>query len=191
MARENTILTGASGEYLTAAALCRRGWAASLTPHGYKGIDIVAVRDGTTILVQCKAAEANSSMWVSVDADAASVAAANAWCVLVSFTARPEVAADFYVVPLQVTYVFAWAGFANAVRRSEEKGKAPKRQGRGALKARDFGAYRDRWDLLEHPDPLGLPYAFTGGLWEWLDAVGPPPPETPAPKPGPLPPPAG
>ena len=191
MSRRDTNLMGAAGEHLTAGCLCRLGWAASITPQGYRDIDLVAVRDGDlqkTILVQCKAAEAGSSMWLNVSAEGPVRTPSNSWCVLISFKADPTARPDFFVVPMQVIHVFAWAGFANAVKRGIEKGRSPKPVGRGALKARDFVGYQERWDLLDLADPDGLPYAFEGGFWDWLRGLDLPPDIAPPTK-GLLPPP--
>ena len=125
-------------------------------------------------------------MWIKVTPERPHAAEVNAWCVFVSFGEEPTARPNFYVLPLQVVHVFAWAGVVNSIAKARARGREP-RNPKGTLKPRDFCAYHERWDLLDHPEPQTLPYDIEGGFWQWLEVAGTLPGDIAPPRRGSLP----
>src|SRR4051794_8072338 len=65
MARNDTNLTGAAGEHLVVATLCRLGWAAGFAPQGYKGTNTLAVNEESqsALQVQVRTARHRGTAW--------------------------------------------------------------------------------------------------------------------------------
>lgn len=131
--------TGATGAFLVAAELSRRGWPASVT-HGAAPRTDVLAQVGDDLLpaaIQVKTKGENEKDWrLAKGISDASPPGANEWVVLVAL--RHDVQADFYVLPRNQLRGYVVAA---------PLGKSSNTW--GALGPREFPRYCGQWELME------------------------------------------
>jgi hypothetical protein len=178
-----TSQTGAAGEFHVAAQLSQRGWEASILLGNAPRDDILArhVGSGTTISVQCKAANNGGKFQAGRKSEQPSPPEAREWFVFVGLD-RAEKRPTFFVVPRNVIAAYTWCSHRAWLQETGPSGK-PHQDGtmRDIVQAH-LAEYRERWDDLLLP-PDEVPYLLPDKFWDWLDAVGLPDGHPGAPRP--------
>jgi hypothetical protein len=165
-----TGLIGAAGEYYVAAELSLRGWLATPTIKNAPGTDVLAQyrEKGILVAIQTKTASLGNQFMVNASIERPS-SANNEWVVLVKLHAlgsRPS----FFVVPHNHVAAAAYAQHMRWLKTPGVGGRPHVDNPRRMLKANEFLAYEDRWDLLlrptsDVPNLLGADYAECIALW--------------------------
>jgi len=144
--RLNSVLSGVSGEYLTAGELSRRGYIASITLRNSKGVDILATDEKAkrSVAIQVKCRYSKGTAWV-LNEKAEKYYAPNLFYAFVSLNyGKP---ADFYIVPSKVV-----AETIKKHNRKWLKTRGRKGQMHNQTSMRTFRddeqKFLNRWDLL-------------------------------------------
>jgi hypothetical protein len=137
MARD-TAATGAAGAYFVAGQLALRGWPASLTFGNTPRTDVLAQvgANRLPVAIQVKTKSEHSKDFQLGGISDYSPRGSNEWVILVAL--REAGGPDYFVLP------------RDHIRATVEAFEL-EIGGRNFLGEQEFSAYKDRWDLLEHP----------------------------------------
>lgn len=143
----NSVLSGVTGEYFTAAELSRRGYVASITLRNTKGVDILCSNEGATktVGIQVKTNKGSSRSWL-LNQKAENYFAENLYYVFVNLNDN-KVPPDYFIVPSTIISKFTRESHANWLKTPGKKGKL--HNDNTMRKFVDMKeVYRNRWDLL-------------------------------------------
>jgi hypothetical protein len=142
-------LTGAAGEYYVAAELCRRRWAASITPRNTQRTDIIAqhLEQRITVAVQVKTMAIGSNFTLTIR-DEATSAAQNEWYILVDLRDQRPV---YYVMPRNLVSAYLHLSHRLWLATPGRGGRRRGENTRRAIQPDEVQSYRDRWDALLKP----------------------------------------
>jgi hypothetical protein len=170
-----TQLTGAAGEYLVAAELSRRGWAASITPKGVQRSDVLAqhVETQRVVAIQVKTARTGGSFRLTETLEQPT-AADNEWIVLVALREEEDDPVEYYVVPRNFVGAFIYVGHRRWLATPGRHGQAHKDTSQRNLTVEHLVTYRDAWHLVED-STLVVPYVFPEWFAEAASRFGLPP----------------
>jgi hypothetical protein len=145
-----TQLTGAAGEYLVAAELSRRGWAASITPKGVQRSDVLAqhVETQRVVAIQVKTARNGRNFRLPEKLEVPTTAD-NEWIILVALRHDEGDPVEYYVVPRNLISALIYVDHRRWLATPGRKGQPHNDNPQRNADAGQFTAYRDAWHLLE------------------------------------------
>lgn len=167
-----TQLTGAAGEYLVAAELSRRGWAASITPKGVQRSDVLAqdVETNRVVAIQVKTARSGSSFRLNEKLERPT-AADNEWIVFVALRDDEGAPTEYYVVPRNLVSALIYVDHRRWLATPGKNGQPHNDNPQRNTNSGQLSAYRDAWGLLDgsaHNVPYeGLPDWFAPGITQF------------------------
>jgi len=146
-----------AGEHWTCSAMAQHQWAVALTRDGLERADILAVHStaGTMVEVQVKATSARPvGNWLLGLKAQQPARTKHEWFVLIVLGADPTDVPRAYVVPRDHVAAAAWISHQDWLTEPDVKpGTRNTGLDRARVKETVFEAYRNRWDLMEHPTP--------------------------------------
>ncbi|HET8607112.1 MAG TPA: hypothetical protein VFL66_08795 [Gaiellaceae bacterium] len=164
-ARTPTNLTGAAGEYFTAAELSTRGWLATVTIKNAPETDVLAqhAATGRLISVQTKTA---TGQWFRLGVkDERPSREPNEWFVFVRLLGRDR-RPEFFVMPQHHVAAVLY------VTRREFSERHEREPAQMSISPAWIADYREQWDFLEAADPMAIPYCGDDSRWELLERLG-------------------
>jgi hypothetical protein len=161
-----TQLTGAAGEYLVAAELSRRGWAASITPKGVQRSDVLAQHAETqrVVAIQVKTARSGGSFRLNEKLETPT-SADNEWVVFVALHEGEADPPEYYVVPRNLVSALIYVRHRSWLATPGRNGRPHKDTPVRNITAGQIGAYRNAWHLLDGSSH-DVPY---DRLPDWFD----------------------